>query len=71
MSPDFRNKQKLCDQFVRTLNEKSQAGSMIDFEKVPYDGFRLTDQAVNYNFAHRPFDDKMIKAKQERDQFKK
>lgn len=71
MSPDFRNKQKLTEKFNKTLNEKSQAGSQIDFERAVYDGYRLTDQAVNYDFAYRPFDDKMIKAKQEKDLFKK
>ena len=37
----------------------------------PYAGFRLCETALGYDFAHRPFEDKMKKARKDKDQFQK
>jgi hypothetical protein len=34
-------------------------------------GFRLSDYAQKYNFVHRPFEDKGVKQKKDRDEYLK
>ena len=44
------------------------------FDKTPPKddtGYRLADQAMYYDFVHRPFEEQGIRAKKERDLFKK
>ena len=57
---------------LKNLNEDSQAISGLPVRDDLQDkGFRLTEKAQNYSYVHRPFEDALLRAKKERDVFKK
>jgi len=59
---------KLEKQNTKTIYDKTDQ----HFKLIPMDnGFRLSDYAQQYDFVHRPFEDKGVKQKKDRDEYLK